>query len=74
MSNSYTLPVAIKKAHEECVLSPENMGTCVVHGGPCVNAYHDLQGNVKLDIIGAGLFFVNVSLGQAQELTGFLFS
>ncbi len=68
MSNSYTVPVAIIRAHEESILSPDNMGTCVVHGGPCVNVYHDLRGRVKLDIIGAGLFYVNVSLEYAKAL------
>lgn len=73
MSKSYTLPKAVRNALEDMSLSPENIGWAEVAGGPCVNAYHDLRGRTRLDIIGAGLFYAELTVGQAERLASFLF-
>jgi len=74
MSKSYTLPKAVVNALEDMILSPQKIGWAEVEHGPCVNAYQDLRGRTRLDIVGAGLFYAELTVGQAKQVATLLFS
>lgn len=73
MTKAYTLQRAVKEAKLEADLCPSKMGMRQVAGGPSVNAYRDMTGRLRLDIIGAGLMFPEITYSQALRLAEVLF-
>lgn len=74
MSKSYTLPKAVSNALEEMALSPQNIGWAEVEHGPCVNAYHDLKGRTRIDIVAQAYQYTELTVGKAKKLANFLFN
>jgi len=74
MSKSYTLPKAVSNALEDMTLSPQNMGWAEVEHGPCVNAYHDLKGRIRVDIVDTYYQHLQLTVGQAKKLATLLFA
>lgn len=74
MTRTFTLGRAVREAKIESDMCPSKMGMRQVSGGPAVNAYRDLEGNLMFDIAGDGFSFTEISLSQALRLSEVLFT
>ena len=74
MSKSYTLPKAVSNALEDMSLSAEKIGWAEVEHGPCVNAYQDLKGRIRIDIVARTYQYTELTVGKAKKLATFLFT